>query len=67
MQVLYNIVQDIRLHATSQSLVLLDEVRFKLAWLKFGNIITNFTEKEKREYKLVFTTTLYGFYSFYIC
>ena len=49
MQVLCNIVQDIRLHATSQSLVLLDEVCFKLAWLKFGNIITNFTEKEERE------------------
>lgn len=49
MQVLYNIMQDIRLHATNQSLVLLDEVCFKLAWSKFGNIITNFTEKEERE------------------
>jgi hypothetical protein len=60
MQFLYNILQDIQSHSTSQSLVLLDEVRFKLAW-KYNY---QFAEKKKRENKNLSLQRLYLYMNF---
>lgn len=59
MQFLCNILQEIQSHSTIQSLVLLDKVSFKCSWLKYGNSITNYEEKEKRKNnKLIFRMTV---------
>jgi hypothetical protein len=68
MQFLCNILREIQSHSTIQSLVLLVEVSFKWSWLKYGNSITNYEEKEKRKNnKLIFRMTVYELYSFFIC